>query len=245
MVSSLRALKIRFFRTQDLFPTRRLLAALAVLCFLFPVFLNCRYRDGVSITVMPGGKTVLNRIAILPFQEIIPEDNAAKMASCPLCGAVFNIDRSTASPITAVEGVFMEGLQGFNKLTIISPESASDVYRRVAASVKAPLPEILKQVGRELGADGLLVGYIFRYRERKGYPYSVEKPASVAFDVHLIRVSDGIVAWRGACDKTQSSLMENILQIASFYKRGGRWLTAKELTEEGVSEMLKTFPGIE
>jgi len=39
--------------------------------------------------------------------------------------------------------------------------------------------------------------------------------------------------------------MEDILQIASFYKRGGRWLTAKELTEEGVSEMLKTFPGIE
>ncbi|HLE18774.1 MAG TPA: hypothetical protein VI728_10875 [Syntrophales bacterium] len=87
--------------------------------------------------------------------------------------------------------------------------------------------------------------FLFRYRERKGYPYSVEKPASVAFDVHLIRVSDGIVAWRGAFDKTQSSLMENILQIASSFKTGGRWLTAKELTEEGVSEMLKTFPGIE
>lgn len=241
----MRALKISFRRAQELFPNRRLFAALAVLCFLFPVFLNCRYSNGVSITVTPGGKTVLNRIAVLPFQEIIPEDNAAKMASCPLCGAVFNIDRSTASPMAAVEGAFLARLQGYNKLTIVSPESASDVYRRVAASVKAPLPEILKQVGSELGVDGILVGYVFRYRERKGHPYSVEKPASVAFDVHLIRVSDGIVAWRGACDKTQSSLMENILQIASFFKRGGRWLTAKELTEEGVSEMLKTFPGIE
>ena len=241
----MRALKIRFLRAQDLFPTRRLLAAFAVLCLLSPVFLNCHYSDGVSITVMPEEKTALNRIAVLPFQEIIPEDTAAKMASCPLCGVVFNIDRSTAAPIAAVEEVFLERLHGYKKLTIVSPESASDVYRRVAASVKAPLPEILKQVGRELGADGILVGYVFRYRERRGYSYSVEKPASVAFDVHLIRVSDGIVVWKGACDKTQSSLMENILQIASFYKRGGRWLTAKELTEEGVSEMLKTFPGID
>jgi hypothetical protein len=88
------------------------------------------------------------------------------------------------------------------------------------------------------------MGYVYRYRERKGYSYSAEKPASVAFAIHLIRVNDGAIIWRGSFDKTQTSLMDYILQILSFYKNGGRCVTAKELTEEGMEEVLKKFPGL-
>jgi hypothetical protein len=85
---------------------------------------------------------------------------------------------------------------------------------------------------------------VYRFRERKGFSLSVEKPASVAFEIHLIRVSDGAIVWRGIFDKTQASLMENLLQIASFIKEGAKWVTAKELAAEGMDEVLKDFPGI-
>jgi hypothetical protein len=103
----------------------------------------------------------------------------------------------------------------------------------------------LRKVGKELEADGVIMGYVYRYRERKGYPYSVEKPASVAFGIYLIRVSDGALVWKGIFDRTQGSLMENILQVSSFLKHGGKWLTAEELSEVGVDKILKTFPDLQ
>jgi hypothetical protein len=66
----------------------------------------------------------------------------------------------------------------------------------------------------------------------------------VAFDLHLVRVKDGTIVWRGSFDKTQSSLMENVFQFSSFFSGGGKWITAKELAEEGLAALLKTFPGI-
>jgi hypothetical protein len=86
---------------------------------------------------------------------------------------------------------------------------------------------------------------VFRYQEREGTSYSVKKPASVAFEVHLIRGSDGVQVWRGTFDRTQRTLMENILQLSSFFRQKGRWATAKELAEEGMDEILKTFPGLQ
>ncbi len=102
----------------------------------------------------------------------------------------------------------------------------------------------MKKVGDELEADGIMLGYVYRYRERKGYAYSAEKPASVAFEIHLIRVSDGAVVWKGIFDKTQTSLMEDMLQISSFLKERGRWVTAKELTAEGMDEVLREIPQV-
>lgn len=220
--------------------------SLAFLCLFLPALSGCHYTEGVSVTIMPEGGVVLNRLAVLPFREIIPEDEAAKMVSCPLCGAVFNTDKFTDASLSvaSVENIFLESLQEHKKLTLLAPDSTAEVYRRVTASLKVPLPEIFRRVGAELEADGILIGYVFRYRERKGYTYSVEKPASVAFDIHLVRASDGLVVWRGAFDYTQSTLMEDIFQLSAFYKRGGKWSTARELTKEGVAELLKTFPGI-
>jgi hypothetical protein len=89
-----------------------------------------------------------------------------------------------------------------------------------------------------------VLGYLYRFRERKGESFAVEQPASVAFEIHLIRVEDGALVWRGAFDRTQGSLMEDLLQISSFYREKGRWVTAEELAAGGLKEVLKTFPGL-
>jgi hypothetical protein len=72
----------------------------------------------------------------------------------------------------------------------------------------------------------------------------VDKPASVAFDLHLVRVRDGRVAWTGKFDETQRPLSDNLLKIGTFFKRGAKWLTAEELASAGMGETLTALPGV-
>jgi hypothetical protein len=81
--------------------------------------------------------------------------------------------------------------------------------------------------------------------ERVGYKYSSEHPASVAFEIHLINAIDGSLVWRGYFDKTQKSLMEDVFQVSSFFKGGGTWMTASQLTQQGMDKIFKTFPKFE
>ena len=180
----------------------------------------------------------------MPFQQISPEEADIKTVRCPVCGLLLRTEKSAKGSEKVVEELFIERLAAKKAFILMPPEMVGGVYERVTAGLfKADLLEILKKVGNELEADGIILGNVYRFRERKGYEYSVEKPASVAFEIHLIRVSDGVIIWRGIFDKTQTSLMEDMLQISSFMKERGRWMTAKELAAEGMDEVLKDFPG--
>jgi hypothetical protein len=183
---------------------------------------------------------------VLPFEQILPDDLHSGTVRCSLCGAIFGAVKAVGRPETVVEARFLEQLQKSKpQFSIISGERVAGVYRRVsAASLKTPLRQVLRDVGSELGAEGIVTGHVYRFRERKGEPYAAEQPASVAFEIHLLRVEDGVLVWRGSFDRTQSALMENLLQAPSFYREKGRWVTAEELAEEGLELMLKTFPGL-
>jgi TolB-like protein len=222
----------------------RRIFSLAVYCLALPVIFGCQAAQGISTSQLPGQPISLSRLAVLPFQDLSPDDPAARMVSCPLCGVIFQTEKLTSSAEKVVEDMVLTSLREYKQITLVDYELSAEVYARTAASGPGALPEILQKTGRELNVAGILVGYVFRYRERKGYPYSVEKPASAAFDLHLVRVKDGVIVWRGAFDKTQSSLMENVFQLSSFFSGGGKWVTAKELSADGLAAIMKTFPGI-
>jgi TolB-like protein len=213
------------------------------LCLIFSVVTGCHHKGKAISPLTQEGKPALRRIAVVPFQQIIPEEDNTKTVRCPLCGAIFLTEKSPEDAEKVVEGIFVQELEKQRKVNLIPPERVNGIYRRISAeSFKTTLPEILKKVGNELEADGIVVGYVYRYRERRGRPYSVEKPASVAFDIHLVRVSDGTLLWKGTFDRTQSSLLEDIFLISSFFKHRGRWATAEELTKEGIEKIMGTFP---
>jgi len=218
---------------------------LLLFLFIFCVVCGCQRASGVSTTLKDDGKVVFKRIAVVPFQSIRQEDADIKTVRCPVCGLVFRTESYAAGSEKVIEGIFLDRLKDEKAFALIPPERVGGIYEGVTGALfKADLLDVLKRVGTESEADGIILGYVYRFRERKGFSLSVEKPASVAFEIHLIRVSDGAIIWRGIFDKTQTSLMENILQIASFLKEGGKWVTAKELAAEGMDEVLKDFPGI-
>jgi hypothetical protein len=209
--------------------------------------LGCHHREDSSI-LLPDGNIVFDRIAVIPFQQVAPAEEAVSGAvPCPICGMIFDATRSAGSPEAVLETLFLEQLnQKRPKFNVVAGERVAGVFRRISSdSLTVSLREVMREVGNEMEAEGVVIGYVYRFRERKGVSYTVEQPASVAFEIHLLRVSDGKLVWRGSFDKTQSSLMENLLQFASFFRGKGKWVTAKELTGEGVEQVLKTFPGLQ
>lgn len=101
---------------------------------------------------------------------------------------------------------------------------------------------LLVDIGKSVKADAVMIGTIYRFRERVGAALGVDSPASVAFAIELIRVADGRIIWRRPFDETQQSLDENLLNIGKFFSRRGKWVTAEELATEGLEEMMKTLP---
>jgi hypothetical protein len=221
-------------------------ARLRFLVAFFPLLgiVGCHYAEGVATTLQQEDNSVFSRLAVVPFQQIAPDDDGSRIAHCPICGAVFTANTFPLETEKILDNILLERLKRSGNFRLLDPENVAGVYRRLSSgAAKTELPKILRNLGHELGAEGVVVGYVYRFREREGYPYSVKQPASVAFEIHLLRGRDGTQVWRGIFDKTQRSLTENILQLSSFYRQKGRWATAEELAEEGMDEILKEFPG--
>ena len=205
------------------------------------IFQGCTQNHISSVTSPKDKSVTLRRIAVFPIQRIDPDEAVENVLHCPICGTILTVGSIEPEAEKVVEDVFLQKMDKAGKFEIVPPERVYGVFQRISAdALKTPLNELLIKSGRELGADAVLYGYVFRFRERKGFAYGTDKAASVAFAMHLIDVRDGSLLWKGVFDKTQTTLMENIFQIFAFK---GRWLTARELTEEGVLEILKTFPG--
>jgi hypothetical protein len=81
--------------------------------------------------------------------------------------------------------------------------------------------------------------FIYRFEERSGGNIAAEKPASVAFHVHLLegdKVSKVVVF-----DETQEPLFKNILELPEFLRRRAQWVKAADLAREGVHEAIDSF----
>ena len=105
----------------------------------------------------------------------------------------------------------------------------------------APLNAI-REVGAHLGADAVIAGHIYRWREREGTEYAVNRAASVAFDLNLIKSGDGALLWKAKYDKTQKSLFENALDISTFVQSRGRWIKVEKLARMGLDKLFAAMP---
>ena len=98
--------------------------------------------------------------------------------------------------------------------------------------------EKVQQLGKNLGADAVLIGLVRIYRERKGSKIAAT-PAVVGFESHLIDSASGKVLWAGAYYDEQKPLNQDLM---GFMERKGMYVTAEELARMGVEKMMKKFP---
>ena len=94
-------------------------------------------------------------------------------------------------------------------------------------------------VGRCIPADYLLVPQLFDWQERQGGEWGTEQPARVVFDLYLLDVRNQEIENRFHFEQEQQPLFENLLSLASFLKRHGRWISAKDLAREGIVQGIR------
>ena len=218
-------------------------ASVAVLTILCAVLAGCASSAPVH-TVQAGKEPFVPRkLAAVSFEKLTSSD-ASRMARCPVCGTVFRACDLTQNADLQVQELFLGRLAQSGRFSVIPPYQSDAVHQRVRREhPRASVAQQLQMTGKALEVDGVLTGYVSCFSERVGYRFSAERPASVSFGVYLIRSSDGELAWGNIFDKTQQSLFENLFQASMFFRRGLQWVTVAELAEEGVDEILKTFPG--
>ncbi len=181
-------------------------------------------------------------LAILPFIVERLEDHA-RGAVCPVCGGVYAKGSVSSAAQLYLTRLFQEKMEAMGAFTLLPQEKVEEALSesdRTQFDLNPMRSSI--QLGKKLGVDLIFVGFLFRFEQRVGSSLGVDKPASVGFDVHLIRLRDRKMVWTGKFDETQRPLSENLLKMGSFIRRKGSWLTAEELSSVGMDEMLKRFP---
>lgn len=193
--------------------------------------------------ISEAGAQVKPGVAIISFFVERVKD-PARGAICPICKGAYrkgDIQPGSQNILTRLLYQKMEASGAFRVIPGERVEGALSHTNRKQLEEKTLL--LAPALGKELGADFLFFGYLFRFEERVGSSLGVEKPASVGFDLHLLRARDGRIVWTTKFDETQRPLSENILKIGSFFRRGASWVKADELASVGMDEALKALPG--
>jgi len=207
---------------------------------LFVLLLTlCQLLSGCAGFLPGGGKDAgplprLERIAVLPMDRAATRPGQER-TTCTLSDTTFEADDTSPQAAEAMTSLLFSRVEGDRRFNLVPEKKCIGFLNAVIQSdVKASQLKLIRSFGEELGAEAVLYGKLFRFDERVGSRYSVEKPASVAYTLHLIRVSDGAILWRSAFDETQKTLSENILNVGFYKKVGMQWLTAGELADYGL-----------
>ncbi|MBS3921239.1 MAG: hypothetical protein KG012_20385 [Deltaproteobacteria bacterium] len=193
---------------------------------------------GLMISWIPGAMAEEKpRLAILPFF-------VEREAFCPVCKTVFQRGEVLPSAQNTMTRLLYQKLEAKGIFKVIPLEKVEEGFSRREKRIFEERPKSSSiELGKELGSDFVAIGFVFRFEERMGSSVGVERPASVGFDLHLIRLKDSAEVWRGRMDETQRPLSENLLKIGSFFRRKAHWLTAEELASVGMDEALRGLPG--
>lgn len=216
------------------------------------IYTGCGPKYVIS-TLSPKWDVVqIEKVAVVPFAsapagggygirsaKIDPEGRVCYEVESPVSGVTglrsAKVDPHSTALIT---GMFLRGMEE-SGYTIVP----FDDETKESLSPQGTLPiDVVKSVGEKTGAGAVLTGVVSRYEEREGGPLGIRKPASIGFEVNLVRVTDGALLWSGRYAETQKSLVEDLGMFYTFLERKGRWLTAEELARDGVERVLKTMP---
>ncbi len=194
----------------------------------------------------PGSSTAgatPQTILLLPFKDLAAIYGSVRNIRSPINGRVF-----ISGPVDDKAPRFMDAqlhtlMLEKESITVIPSERASGIVA-VFSSQKNPIPEreLWVEVGRALGADAVLGGFIYRFKNRTGRNYGVDDAASIAFDLHLVRVADSRVRWSGRVDETQQPLSNNLFTLDKFVRRGGKWVTSREMAQDELQSLVADMP---
>jgi hypothetical protein len=183
------------------------------------------------------------RIAVMPFMKGKFGSTPRETIDAGISQLYFNPEKMTLDSDGILTGHVQKALRKQHGDKLIPLAEAMEAYGVISKDeTRDTLRTLAQKVGKALGANFIMAGTVWRFKERVGSAAGSEIPTSVAFGLYLIDVSNGGVLWREVFETSQSPLSENILDARAFFKKGAKWLTANELALYGVKEILKKHP---
>jgi len=203
------------------------------------IFLSLYLSSGCTKYALRVEKPV-GSVAVIPFFIEIPSGEGKRFIEDPINGRPVVAGEIAPNARRELTGLIYQKLAAFPQLEIVA---LNEVERATTKEdfKRDPMGSALN-IGEAFGVDGVVMGWGFRYEERIGSAFSVHRPASVSFVIHLVGVKEGSVLWSGLFQETQQPLSEDILRFASFLRRRGTWRKARGLASVGMDEVLVSFP---
>lgn len=178
--------------------------------------------------------------AVIPFFVRTPPEEGKRFVEDPMSGRPFVAGEIVPNAPRELTALLYGKLTDFPQLRLV-PLREVEKAMKTGGFARDPIGSARK-IGEAFGVDGVVLGWVFRYEDRIGSAISVERPASVSFAIHLFGVKEGRILWRGVFQETQQPLSENVLNLTTFLRRRGRWLSAEGLASVGMDEVLVSFP---
>jgi len=98
------------------------------------------------------------------------------------------------------------------------------------------------EMGKREGVDLLIVPTVVDWNERQGSEAGVTTSAAVTIDMFLVDCrGSGNLLQRSFYSEKQTGLSDNLMNIGTFFKRGGKWITAEQLTQEAIEKAIQEF----
>lgn len=89
--------------------------------------------------------------------------------------------------------------------------------------------------GRGHGLGLLLVPQVLDWHQRQGSRAGVTSPAHVRIEFFLISVAQEALVGRSVFEERQEGLVDNLLNVGSFLKRRGAWISADDMARESMA----------
>ncbi len=172
------------------------------------------------------GENALKLVAVMPFYPNLsitrPQDDIERSgAEAAELLTRFFTEAATAAGIPTVAAIDLQ--IAFEADGVIAPRLDSIAAARLAT--------------KQFGATSVLLGELFRFRDRIGERMGASRPASVSFQVTLYEAPSAFKLWSARFDETQRPLTDNIFNARRYPGGGSRWLTATELAQWGAREI--------
>lgn len=187
-----------------------------------------------SKTEVPTYKSV----AVLPFHVAGGNGNIQTITSCQFAKKQIKCKQVSSRIGLKIATSMAREIAIYGLYRVVEPGEALAIIPDLG------LVPVVK-IGHKLNVDMLIFGTVTRYLERVGGPYGVTRPASVAFEVVMVDARSGEKVWAGKFSHTQKGLSEDVTNLGSFLRGGGKWLTAGELADVGVARLVQQLPGLQ
>jgi len=188
--------------------------------------------------------STMTSLACMPFvkgrscTEVPSGGNA--LLDCRLSAINYPVEFYSAGASEEISHILHKELQKKYGQALKDYDAGMFVFRRLARdNPHSTLRSLAATFARELGVEYVLIGILESYIERVGSASGIKRPASVGFRLYCMHAATESVVFEGSFEETQQALSENILGAPNFFKRGARWLTAGELSRDGIIDIFE------